>query len=116
MGGTHPLWSLLELHSEPGDYVFGTRALDNVMTRLMEQPGKNAPTPASEDTINNLPIKLATHNLMALCKECTVCKDDFVIDDAVTHLPCKHVFHHECIRSWLLLNGTCPICRHSIVV
>ncbi|KAK9728786.1 hypothetical protein K7432_000813 [Basidiobolus ranarum] len=39
MGGANPLWNLLELHGEPGDYVFGEQGLDNVITQLMEQPG-----------------------------------------------------------------------------
>lgn len=29
----------------------------------------------------------------------------------VVQLPCGHNFHRRCIRSWLELQSTCPICR-----
>lgn len=28
-------------------------------------------------------------------------------------LACNHSFHATCIRKWLLVRGTCPVCRHS---
>jgi hypothetical protein len=35
--------------------------------------------------------------------------------DAVI-LPCKHIFHEECIRQWILknLNHFCPKCKHEL--
>ncbi|XBI88620.1 hypothetical protein VPH35_026562 [Triticum aestivum] len=27
---------------------------------------------------------------------------------------CSHVFHLECIRSWLLRKPHCPMCRHAV--
>jgi len=33
---------------------------------------------------------------------CAICLSDFVEDDAVCQLPCRHVFHTECIRGWYL--------------
>jgi hypothetical protein len=41
---------------------------------------------------------------------CTVCYDD--MKEAVI-LPCKHIFHEECIRQWIIknLNHFCPKCK-----
>ncbi len=46
---------------------------------------------------------------------CNICFDQ--IDSKKLHreLPCKHVFHPECIDGWLMkCNSTCPICRKSV--
>lgn len=47
--------------------------------------------------------------------DCPICGNDFVDDShpLLVRLPCHttHVFDLECIRPWLLLNGTCPLDR-----
>jgi len=42
---------------------------------------------------------------------CAICLSDFVEDDAVCQMPCKHIFHAECIRRWLLGSASsgCPM-------
>lgn len=44
---------------------------------------------------------------------CTVCYED--MKEAVL-LPCKHIFHEECIRQWIIknLNHFCPKCKHEL--
>eukprot|EP00041_Stephanoeca_diplocostata_P010154 m.161153 g.161153 ORF g.161153 m.161153 type:complete len:266 (+) comp18048_c0_seq2:290-1087(+) len=49
------------------------------------------------------------------CTECTICIDEFEKSDACRSLPCKHVFHTECIDLWLKKNHTCPTCKQSVV-
>ncbi|KAI8553852.1 hypothetical protein RHMOL_Rhmol05G0048100 [Rhododendron molle] len=48
---------------------------------------------------------------------CSVCLVEFGGEDAVSQLPhCGHVFHEECIQSWLDRNHfTCPLCRSSFL-
>lgn len=48
-------------------------------------------------------------------KDCPVCMDDFNVGDEVVRVPCKHVFHPDCIVPWLKTNGSCPVCRFSLV-
>lgn len=47
--------------------------------------------------------------------ECPICGNAFVDDPhpLLVRLPChtSHVYDLECIRPWLLLNGTCPLDR-----
>jgi len=47
-------------------------------------------------------------------KECAICIEDFEDDAEVRQLKCDHIFHKECVDSWLLMNGTCPTCRERV--
>lgn len=46
-------------------------------------------------------------------ESCSICMEEFVSGEELWVLPrCKHWFHGECIRRWLLAPSmTCPICR-----
>ena len=43
--------------------------------------------------------------------QCSVCWDDFKLDEDVRQLRCEHIFHEDCIIPWLELHNTCPVCR-----
>jgi E3 ubiquitin-protein ligase RNF115/126 len=43
--------------------------------------------------------------------DCAVCKDGIAAGQLVVRLPCKHFFHGDCIRPWLAIRNTCPVCR-----
>lgn len=48
--------------------------------------------------------------------ECSVCLIDFAEGGTLCQLPrCKHVFHKQCIDTWLLTNTNCPLCRRSVL-
>ncbi|KAJ1968809.1 hypothetical protein IWQ62_001016 [Dispira parvispora] len=99
----------------PGDYVFGPRGLDDVITQLMEQQANmNRPRPASDEAISHLSKGKITSEELAESSECSICRDDYTPEDEVTRLPCKHFFHETCITHWLRTNGTCPICREPL--
>lgn len=43
---------------------------------------------------------------------CVICLEDFKDGDVCRALPeCHHVFHKECVVSWLMQSNSCPICR-----
>ncbi len=44
-------------------------------------------------------------------QECSICQEDFTISDSVLKLPCRHVYHTDCVTNWLAVNNTCPLCR-----
>ena len=46
--------------------------------------------------------------------ECVFCLESFSIEGAVKRLQCGHIFHPECLNTWLQDNNTCPICRAPV--
>ena len=45
---------------------------------------------------------------------CVICICQFKIDDEIRRLPCTHVFHIDCVDTWLTIRAECPICRKDI--
>ncbi|XP_062307575.1 RING finger protein 215 isoform X2 [Osmerus eperlanus] len=46
---------------------------------------------------------------------CAVCLEPFNNNQCLRVLPCLHEFHRDCVDPWLLLQHTCPLCKHSIL-
>ena len=47
-------------------------------------------------------------------KNCVICLGDFQDKEHIICLPCIHVFHSECIKSWLSTNNCCPTCKFEL--
>ncbi|XP_027341287.1 E3 ubiquitin-protein ligase RNF181-like [Abrus precatorius] len=45
---------------------------------------------------------------------CAVCKDQIALHAEAKQLPCKHLYHADCITPWLDLHASCPLCRFQI--
>lgn len=45
-------------------------------------------------------------------QECIICFDDLDDKSKTIILRCGHKFHDSCIFEWLVVNPTCPMCRH----
>ncbi|XP_058118965.1 E3 ubiquitin-protein ligase HRD1-like [Anopheles ziemanni] len=44
---------------------------------------------------------------------CIICREDMVSNSK--KLPCGHIFHTACLRSWFQRQQTCPTCRLNIL-
>lgn len=42
---------------------------------------------------------------------CSVCRDSL---QSGVILPCKHSYHLDCIKPWLLQRNNCPLCRYEV--
>ena len=47
-------------------------------------------------------------------KQCLICLDDYQIDENICYLPCFHLFHSICIKSWIKKSNKCPLCKNII--
>jgi len=97
-----------------GDYAWGPNGLDNIITQLLNQLESTGPPPADKTKINSLPIDTITQEEVDDKVECAVCRDEYVLEEEVKRLPCKHVFHPKCVDPWLELHDSCPICRCNL--
>eukprot|EP01018_Ginkgo_biloba_P014401 Gb_05778 [translate_table: standard] len=43
---------------------------------------------------------------------CIICREEMI---AAKKLPCGHLFHVHCLRSWLERQQTCPTCRSPVI-
>ncbi|OMO58183.1 Zinc finger, RING-type [Corchorus capsularis] len=65
-------------------------------------------------TIRSLPVYSYLHGNAAKYHQvdCAICLTEFQEMDCVKLIPnCKHVFHVECIDTWLSSHLSCPVCR-----
>ena len=65
--------------------------------------------------------RLAPYLCETVCKAsdkfedaCSICLGELEESEELTTLPCKHIFHKECIHGWLVHKGivaSCPLCK-----
>lgn len=82
------------------------------------------PELAAESTVHETLVTQSTTTLTAdqlsakmletVNARCNVCFEDICENDNQTFLlinACQHVFHKDCVLSWLVQHLTCPLCR-----
>jgi hypothetical protein len=124
------------IHYEDGDERVRTE--EQIHTLLLQQPGgqttvNNDQQPDQEvasrddtDTFRNdeergneervcaatAPASAAVH-APRVKWICTICLDEAdASSDATTH--CGHTFHHTCLKSWLDVGSSCPVCQRHL--
>ena len=48
--------------------------------------------------------------------DCPVCFDSFIPGKELTVTKCHHVFHKQCLSTWMKVKPCCPYCRSSILI
>ncbi|XP_022756777.1 E3 ubiquitin ligase BIG BROTHER-like isoform X2 [Durio zibethinus] len=49
-------------------------------------------------------------------ERCVICQMRYKRGERQLKLPCKHIYHSECISKWLSINKICPICSNEVFV
>ena len=50
--------------------------------------------------------------------ECAICLEEFKLDQRVScsqTMACDHVYHEQCLSTWLMKNDCCPCCRVILI-
>ena len=81
---------------------------------MQSDPNEHGTPPASAASVAALPRVIVGPAEVEAGAECAVCKDAFAAGDEATRLPCKHLYHGDCISPWLESHSTCPVCRHQM--
>jgi len=66
-------------------------------------------TPASKEFLDGL--RQIRGSDIRDVKDCQVCFEKFKDEDYINKLPCKHLYHRDCISPWFQTHDTCPVCR-----
>jgi len=64
--------------------------------------------------MNTLYPDATIQDLQAIENVCIICREDMTAA-AAKKLPCNHIFHTSCLRSWFQRHQTCPTCRLDIL-
>lgn len=96
-------------------------SMENIINYIMQNdPNRYGNPPTSKSVLETLEkIVVDEFNLDEIgkegsCENCSVCKDNFEVNQIILKLPCKHIFHEECIMPWLKERNSCPTCRFEL--
>lgn len=92
-----------------GDYFFGS-GLDELIEQLTRND-RRGPPPASQSAIDAMPTVKINQRHLRGDSHCPVCKDRFELGSEAREMPCKHLYHSDCITPWLVQHNSCPVCR-----
>jgi len=73
------------------------------VTQLMNQMEGTGAPPLTTDKLRELPTVKINQEQVEKKLQCSVCWDDFQLDEEVKRLDCDHLYHPPCILPWLQL-------------
>ena len=88
------------------------QVIQDSIEQFMESGMASEGTPAAQQFLSRLRT-IRGSDLVDL-KDCQVCFEKFVDDDKILKLPCKHLYHKDCIEPWFRTHNTCPVCRQEM--
>eukprot|EP01018_Ginkgo_biloba_P015021 Gb_38252 [translate_table: standard] len=104
-------------HGNIGDYFLGP-GLDQLIQELAENyPNRHGASPASKASVEAMEtVKITNRDPLgtADAAQCAVCKDEFEVGIDVKRMPCRHMYHSDCILPWLAHHNSCPVCRYEM--
>lgn len=71
----------------------------------------------TDEQIGKLKLGLYNTSRDSGSDSCSICLDAYQEDDKVHRIDeCNHLFHSQCLFTWLKTHKTCPLCRQLIDV
>lgn len=100
-----------DLSIDPGFNDLLDSTIDLIAFLIVHHYGSLAAPP---DAIRNIPEAQITETQVLQNRRCPICLENFTLRERVKLLPCAHIYHKECIETWLNIHGTCPVCRQTL--
>ncbi|KGN43799.1 hypothetical protein Csa_017222 [Cucumis sativus] len=81
--------------------------------------------PASESAMESMLKRVEKEEIVKVGEDksinCVICLEEISkkmkgSEGVVLQMPCLHMFHEECIRTWLKTSHYCPTCRFSMPI
>ncbi|KAK6927012.1 Zinc finger, RING-type [Dillenia turbinata] len=130
VGGTGDRSSSFDLYYDDGagtglrplpptisEFLMGSgfdRLLDQLSQIEAHGFGRPENPPASKAAVESMPTIQISVNHVTNESHCAVCKEVFELGSEAREMPCKHIYHSDCILPWLNLRNSCPVCRHEL--
>ncbi|CAL9147060.1 unnamed protein product [Musa hybrid cultivar] len=99
-------------HANIGNYARGS-GFNDLIEQLPRNDG-HGPPPASQSAIDAMPTVKINQRHLRGDSHCPVCKEKFELGTEALEMPCKHLYHSDCIIPWLVRHNSCPVCRHRL--
>ncbi|XAR58965.1 Ubiquitin--protein ligase [Bertholletia excelsa] len=78
--------------------------------------GHQEPPPASKEAVESMPMIDIVDSHVDSESHCAICTEAFTLGSKAREMPCKHIYHSDCILPWLSLRNSCPVCRHEMPI
>lgn len=79
---------------------------------------EDVPVPVKDSALKKIPIKLYSEvdkeHKMEKNIQCSICLCEYEKDDEISHLPCNHIYHPDCIEGWFKNSAKCPVCKYDV--
>lgn len=92
-----------------GDYFLGGGLED--LIEMLARNDRRGPPPAARSSIDAIPAVKINQRHLRGDSHCPVCKERFELGSEAREMPCKHLYHSDCIVPWLVQHNSCPVCR-----
>ena len=89
-------------------------SLEALFEQLLLQNNRQGPAPAPRSAIDSMPVVKISRRHLNDDPQCPVCTDKFELGAEAREMPCKHLYHTDCIIPWLVQHNSCPVCRHPL--
>ena len=106
-------------HSDVDDFIYlndTNRRISYVFNPLFESLSRLDKKGLDKNILENMEISKIkdVDKLDNDKKQCMICLENYINGDESIALPCIHIFHANCIKTWLKDNKSCPICKYEI--
>lgn len=119
----NPFEDIFNFSNEEGQINNNLNDLMNYLETLVQQDLDDIDIPNNNETLNEEEVDKIATKLYKEIKDdadnntCSICKteENFEDNDIIPSLPCNHLFHHNCLKTWLVnYNNNCPLCRVTL--